>query len=77
MKLSALVDEVGATDEGVMITRNGAPAAVLISPNALEGWRETMAIRFDRESMAEVRAGLAALQGGQVTVCTLDELFGD
>ena len=33
MKLSALVDRVEATDEGVVITRNGRPAAILVSPD--------------------------------------------
>jgi prevent-host-death family protein len=77
MKLSALVEEVGATDEEVVITKDGAPAAVLVSPNEFESWRETMAIRFDRESMAEIRAGLAALREGRVALYTLDELFED
>jgi antitoxin YefM len=55
MKLSALVDAVRATDEEVVITKNGAPAAVLVSPDEFESWRETIAIRFDKESMDEVR----------------------
>lgn len=31
MKLSGLIEEVSATDEEIVITKNGAPAAVLIS----------------------------------------------
>ena len=77
MKLSALVDEVGATDEEVTITKNGVPAAVLVSPDEFEGWRETMAIRFDKESMDEVKAGLAALKEGRASLYTLEELFED
>lgn len=77
MKLSALVDAVGATDEEVVITKNGVPAAVLVSPDEFESWRETMAIRFDKESMDEVRAGLAALKEGRASLYSLDELFED
>lgn len=77
MKLSALVDGVSATDEEVVITKNGAPAAVLVSPDEFESWRETMAIRFDKESMDEVRAGLAALKEGRASLYTLEELFED
>ncbi len=77
MKLSALIDNVSVTDEEVVITKNGAPAAILISPNEFESWQETMAMRFDRESMDEVRAGLTALKEGRASIYTLDELFED
>ncbi len=33
MKLSALVDSLNITGEEIMITKNGAPAAVLVSPD--------------------------------------------
>lgn len=77
MKLSALVDEVSATDEEVVITKNGVPAAILVSPNEFESWRETMQIRFDRESMDEIREGLAALRESRASLYTLEELFED
>ena len=77
MKLSALVDNVMATDEEVVITKNGAPAAVLVSPDEFESWRETIAIRFDTESMEEITSGLKALKEGQAVLYTLDELFDD
>jgi antitoxin YefM len=77
MKLSALVDDVNATDEEVIITKNGIPAAVLVSPDEFESWRETMAIRFDKESMDEIREGLAALKEGRASLYTLEELFED
>lgn len=44
MRLSALVDDLNATDEEVIVTKNGVPAAVLVSPDEFESWRETMAI---------------------------------
>ena len=44
MNLSRLVDQVVETDEEIMITRNGRPAAVLVSPAEYEGWKETQAI---------------------------------
>jgi len=77
MKLSALVDDVIATDEEVVITKNGVPAAVLVSPDEFDSWRETMALRFDRESMDEIREGLAALKEGRTSLYTLEELFED
>ena len=41
MKFSALIDAVYTTDEEMVITKNGRPAAVLISPDEFEGWHET------------------------------------
>ena len=77
MKLSALVDNVRATDEQVVITKNGTPAAVLVSPDEFESWRETMEIRFDHESMDEIRAGLADLEAGRASLYTLSQLLED
>ena len=44
MKLSELIDRVQSTDAEVVITKNGRPAAVLVSPDEFDGWKET--IRF-------------------------------
>ena len=62
--LSRLVDQVIETDEEVVITRNGRPAAILVSPDEYEGWKETQAIRSDRELVAEIRRGLRMLERG-------------
>jgi prevent-host-death family protein len=75
MKLSALVDEVQVTDREVVITRNGVPVAVLVSPDEFDSWRETVAVRLDDELAGEVREGLAALERGDAELYTLDELF--
>lgn len=77
MKLSALVAALRDTEEEVVITKNGVPAAVLISPDEFESWRETMAIRFDPEFMEEIRSGLSALNKRKAKLYTLDELFAE
>ena len=59
-KLSRLIDEVQTRDEEIMITRNGRAAAVLLSPDQFEGWRETVEILADKELMKEIRRGLRA-----------------
>jgi antitoxin YefM len=41
MKLSALLELVNSTDEEVMITKNGQPAAVLVSPDEYERWKKS------------------------------------
>ena len=73
-KLSRLSDQVAETDEQIMITRNGRPAAILVSPDEYEGLRETQAIRSDRELMAEIQRGLRALKRGG-KIYTLEELL--
>jgi len=75
MKLSSLVDSVYKTDEEVIITKNGFPAAVLVSPDEFEGWKETVAIRSDSAFMDEIKKGLAALKKGKTKLYTLEELF--
>lgn len=75
MKLSSLVDSVHKTDEEVVITKNGSPAAVLVSPDEFEGWKETIAIRSDAAFMDEIKRGLSALKKGKAKLYTLEELF--
>lgn len=74
MKLSQLVENVSSTDEEVVITKNGRPAAVLVSPDEFESWKETIAIKTDTAMMEEIRRGLAALKK-KSSLYTLEELF--
>ena len=74
-KLSGLIEAVERRDEEVVITRNGRPAAVLVSPDEYDSWKETLAIRADRDLMREIKAGLAALKARKARLYTLDELF--
>lgn len=75
MKLSGLIDTVNATDEEVMITKNGRPAAVLVSPEGFESLKETVAVRSDVTLMKEIKRGLKALKMRKAKVFTLEELF--
>ncbi|WP_258930105.1 type II toxin-antitoxin system Phd/YefM family antitoxin [Desulfoferrobacter suflitae] len=61
MKLSALVDSVCATEQEVVITQNGRPVAVLVSPDEFESRRETVAVKSDTELMAEINKSIVAL----------------
>ncbi len=76
MKLSALIEAINVSDEEVVITKNGAPAAVLVSPSEFEGWRETVAIKSDAELMDEIKDGLRMLKENKARLYTLDELVG-
>ena len=76
MKLSSLIETVSATDEAVVITKNGSPAAVLVSPDEFESWKETIAIRTDVPLMQEIKKGLRALKTKKTRLYTLNELIG-
>ena len=75
MKLSGLVQAVQDTDEEIVITKNGAPAAVLISPEEFESLKETIAVRSDAALSEEIRKGLRSLKEKEARLYTLDELF--
>jgi antitoxin YefM len=74
MKLSELIEKIQSTDQEVIITKNGRPAAVLVSPDEFEGWRETIAIKADADLMSEIKKGIAVLKT-KSKVYTLEELF--
>jgi antitoxin YefM len=64
--LSSIVERVEGTHERVLVTRNGRPAAVLISPEDLEGLEETLDVLSDPVVMAQLREGEAAVAAGDV-----------
>ena len=74
-RLSGLVDEVERRDEEIVITSNGQPAAVLVSPDEYESWKETLAVRSDKALMREIKAGLAAIKSGKVRRYSIEKLF--
>jgi prevent-host-death family protein len=75
MKLSGLVQGVIDTDEEIVITKNGSPAAVLISPDEFQSLKETVTVRYDAGLVEEIRKGLRSLKEKEARLYTLDELF--
>ncbi len=75
MKLSQLIEEIVSQDEQITITRNGKPAAVLISPDEFDSWHETVTIRSDAQLMKEIRRGLQSLRRTR-RLYSLEEVFG-
>jgi len=53
--LSELVDKVVREHERFVLTRNGRPAAVLVSPDELEALEETVDILQDRRLLESIR----------------------
>jgi prevent-host-death family protein len=66
-RFSEFVDRVQSHHERVVVTKNGTPAAVLISPEDLESLEETVAVLGDSEAVAElVEAHRSYLEGDVV-----------
>lgn len=63
---SEVVDRVEHEHERVTITRNGRPAAVLLSPEDLAELEETLAVLSDPEALADIREADAAYRRGEV-----------
>jgi antitoxin YefM len=63
-RLSEIVDRVEGEHDRVVVTRNGRPAAVLISQDDLDGLEETLAIMSDPAVMADIRESEQALAEG-------------
>ena len=61
---SEVADRVEKQQERIVVTRNGRPAVVLISPDDLDSLEETLAILSDKGLMAKVRRGLAEADAG-------------
>ena len=74
-RLSELVAEIERTDDELVITRNGRPAAVLVSADEFDSWRETHEIRRDPDLMRQIRRGLSQLERGDSS--TFEEVFGE
>lgn len=72
-RFSELIDRVERQQDRVIVTRNGKPAAVLISIEDLESLEETLAVMSDRSIAAQIRESEKAKAAGD-TGADLEEL---
>lgn len=64
--LSRYVTSVHDTHERVTITRNGEPAAVLVSPDDLASLEETLAVLSDARLLADIGEAESAVAAGDL-----------
>ena len=64
--LSEVIDRVEHHHERVVVTRNGKPAAVIMSPEDLEQLQETIDVLSDAGALADIREADAAYARGDV-----------
>ncbi len=63
-RFSEFVERVERHHERVIVTRNGRPAAVLVSPDDLEALEETVSVLADSDAVRELAEAEAALAAG-------------
>lgn len=77
IQLSKLVENVVRRDDEILITRNGKPAAVLLSAEEYASWKETWEIKSNPTLMQEIAEGLKSIQNGKgKKYASVEELFG-
>jgi len=64
--LSEIVDRVEHEHERVILTRNGRPAAVIMSPEDLEAIEDTLDLLSDPRAQKEISAARADVAKGRV-----------
>ena len=64
--LSEVIDRVEQQHDRVVVTRNGRPAAVILSPDDLAQLEETIDVLGDSEALADIREADAAYARGDV-----------
>lgn len=68
-RFSEFVDRVDREHERIVVTRNGRPAAVLISPDDLDSLEETLELLGDHDAIKELVEAEAAVAAGDVQPC--------
>lgn len=63
---SEVIDRVEREHERITVTRNGRPAAVILSPDDLAELEETLEVLGDPEALADIREADAAYAAGDV-----------
>ena len=75
--LSEIVDQVGSRHDRVVLTRNGRPAAVILSPDDLEALEETLDLLSRPGAMEEIQRAREELEAGEFqTAADLRARFG-
>ena len=63
-RFSEMVDRVEYTHDRIVVTRNGRPAAVMISPDDLASLEDTLELLSDPEAMRELADARTAHAAG-------------
>src|SRR5436309_8315565 len=75
-KLPELVNRVEQLEEEIIVTRNGRPAAMLVSYADYERLKETLDVLSDPDLMRQIRQSEADIAAGKKGL-SFEEVFGE
>ena len=75
-RLPELVTGVAEREEEIIVTRNGRPAAMLVSYAEYERLKETLDVLSDPDLMAQIRESEAYFASGKKGL-SFEEVFGE
>ena len=75
-RLPELVTGVEKREEKVIVTRNGKPAAMLVSYAEYERLKETLDVLSDPDLMRQIHSGLAEIASGKKAL-SFEDVFGE
>jgi len=75
-RLPELVNGVAEREEEIVVTRNGKPAAMLVSYAEYERLKETLDVLSDPDLMRQIRQSEAEIAAGKKGL-SFEEVFGE
>ena len=75
-KLLKVISQAQKMSQEYVVTKNGKPAAVIMSFDEWESWKETLEILSDEKALKRIRKSLAYFnRGGKGK--SIEDVFGD
>jgi len=62
-----MLDEVSATSKRFIITKRGRAKAMILNPEEVESWEETLEIMSDKKLLKDIQEGIKDLKKKRVT----------
>ena len=74
-RFSTIVDKVGRLSERYVVTKNGAPKAVVMSADEFESWMETLELLANPKAVKALEQGLKEAKAGKFR--SFKDAFGE
>jgi len=74
-RFSTIVEKVGRLSERYVVTKNGAPKAVVMSADEFESWTETLELLANPKAVKALEQGLKEAKAGKFR--SFKDAFGE
>ena len=74
-RFSSLIDKADRLSERFIVTKNGAPKAVVMGADEYESWVETLELLSNPKAVKALQQGLKDAKGGRVR--SFKDVFGE